>query len=502
LVYFIDDLLSEKFYSPDILEETLSPSLALLEKAIQISTKPVIASISPGQNFDTVRYAKGAHYLQKAFNWMLDKFEVLANKYQHFYILDLKEAFGEAGSSKAFDNRNWCFSHCRLSPLGIRVIASNVAKIFERHYAPASKVLVLDCDNTIWGGVIGEDNLDGIVLGQDGIGQMFVDFQKEVKALINQGIIVVLSSKNNESEVWEVFDQHDAMILTKDDIVAWRINWNEKSQGVKEMAAELDLDINSFVFWDDNPVERDKMKVMAPSVTTINVPKEVYEWPNLLKGLFSLAKFNVTADDNKKTELYHKRAKFVRESSESDDEVQYLKSIKLVPKHHKFDQSNIKRAVQLCSKTNQFNLRTIRHSAEDLIGMSDNNIDLCFLVSLEDVYGSHGIVGLVCLQKIDKNTAFIDTFLMSCRVLGRHLESWMLRQAINRCMAQEIKVLIGGYVESERNAVASSFFIDHGFNRLDPDSDPLLISMSFNKDEVLYKIPTTIQNLPFEDIYA
>ena len=504
LIYFLDDLVTDKSYSTEMLEETLRPLVKLLEKSLRSSKAPVVAGISAGQNFDVIRFSKGEYYLQKAFTWMLAEFEALAGAYEHFYVLDLRYAFGEVGFSRAFDNRNWCLAHCRLSTLGLGVIAKNVGKILERHHTAASKVLVLDCDNTIWGGVIGEEKLDGIVLGQDGIGQAFVDFQKEVKVLIKQGVLVVLASKNNENEVWEVFEQHQAMVLRKNDVVAWRINWNEKSKNINEMARELDLGISSFVFWDDNPVERDKMKVVAPEVMTVDVPVEIYEWPNLLKNLFDFAKFNTTDDDSNKTAMYHKRSKYVRDRSNSDDEITYLKSINLSPTAHKLDRSNIQRAAQLCAKTNQFTLRSVRHSAQNLISMSVDNIDLCFLISLEDNYGSHGIVGLVCMQKLNNTTVFLDTFLMSCRVLGRHLDSWMLKESLTRCKAQGVENLVGGFIPSERNIVASSFFLDHGFSLLNKASigDELKAFAERDKDELLYRLSTSIENLPFEKIYA
>ena len=504
LIFFLEDLLTDRFYSSDQLEETLGPLLQLLERSIEKSNKPIIASISSGQNFDIVRNAKGKHYLQKSFIWLKNRFEELAEKYEQFYILDLNDVFGEFGNSKAFDSRNWCFAHCRLSPLGIRSIAKSADLILTRHYAAPSKVLVLDCDNTIWGGVIGEDELDGIILGQDGIGQAFVDFQKEVKSLIDQGIIVVLSSKNNENEVWEVFKKHQNMVLTRDDIVAWKINWSEKFQNVKEMASELDLGLDSFVFWDDNPVEQEKMRVLAPEVKTVAAPSEVYEWPNLLRSLFDFAKFSTTRDDASKTTLYQKRAKFVRDSSGADDELSYLKSIRLSPKIHYFDRSNIVRAAQLCSKTNQFNLRSMRYSVDELLSISNANNGLCFLVSLEDIYGHHGTVGLVCMQKLNKDTAFLDTFLMSCRVLGRHLESWMLAEALAICRCNGIKTLIGSFIASQRNYVAASFLSDNGFTDLDlnKNEQDLHSSISIQKGESWYMISTSTVSMPFGDIYA
>lgn len=504
LIYFLEDLLTARPYSSEQLEEALGPLLQLLERSIEKSNKPIIAGISFEQNFDIVRNAKGKHYLQKSFIWMKNRFEELAEKYEQFYILDLNEVFGDIGKSKAFDKRNWYFARCRLSAEGIREIAKSAELILKRHFIVSSKVLVLDCDNTIWGGVIGEDELSGIILGQDGIGQAFVDFQQEVKSLIDQGIIVVLSSKNNENEVWEVFEKHQNMVLTKDDIVAWKINWSEKSRNVKEMANELDLGLDSFVFWDDNPVEREKMRVLAPEVKTIEAPLEVYEWPNVLRSLFYFAKFNITRDDASKTTLYQKRANFVRDSSVAEDDLSYLKSIRLSPKIHYFDRSNITRAAQLCSKTNQFNLRSRRHSSDELFSISNANNGLCFLVSLEDIYGHHGTIGLLCMQKLNDDTAFLNTFLMSCRVLGRHLESWMLAEALAICRYNGIKTLIGGFIPSQRNTVASSFLVDNGFSDLDLNKieKDLYTLIPKQKGEILYMISTSTKSFPFGDIYA
>jgi FkbH-like protein len=502
LTFVLDDLVSDDSCSEDKLEETFGPLFRLIDISLGKFDNPIIASVSSGQKFDVIRYAKCKHYLQKAFFWIISRFEKLADEYNNFYLLDLKEAFAEFGNKKAFDNRNWYLAHCRFSTQGIGIIASNVKKILDKHFAPSAKVLALDCDNTIWGGVIGEDKIKGIVLGEDGTGQIFVDFQKEVKNLIGQGVIVVLSSKNNEKEVWQVFDEHDAMVLSRNDIISSRINWNEKSQSLEEIASDLDLGLDSFVFWDDNPIERDKMKTILPEVVTVDVPKDLYDWPSYLRTQFDLAKLTILKEDAKKTLQYQSRAKFVRDSNKSTDEFSYLKSIKLSPKTHQFDESNIKRATQLCSKTNQFNLRTIRYSAEDLLSLDNESEGMCFLVSLNDVYGSHGIVGLVCVKKISQYVAFLDSFLISCRVLGRHLESWMLRQAIDSCSNLGITELIGGFVQTERNIVSESFLKNHGFSNLEDNKIPSELMAFVQQNEDLYQISTSINSIPYENIYA
>ena len=499
LVFVLDDMLSS---SVDNLEERFAPLFIQISRSLNKYEKPIIASVTSGQKFDVIRFAKCKHYSQKAFYWIISKFEKLVEDFNNFYLLDLHHAFGEIGTANAFDNRNWYFAHCRFSTQGIGLIASNVKKILDKHFAPSAKVLALDCDNTIWGGVIGEDKINGIVLGEDGIGQIFVDFQKEVKNLIDQGVIVILSSKNNENEVWEVFDEHDAMVLTREDIIASRINWNEKSQSLVEIAKELDLALESFVFWDDNPIERDKMKTLLPHVITIDVPKDLYEWPTYLKTQFDLAKLTVLEEDSKKVLQYKSRAKFVQDSIKTADEYSYLKSIKLSPQIHQLDGSNLSRAAQLCLKTNQFNLRTMRYSSEDLVTLNNEYKGMCFLYSLNDIYGSHGIVGLVCMKRINQNIAYLDTFLMSCRVLGRHLESWVLRQALNICKKHGFDLLIAGFIQNDRNVVSEPFLKNHGFIVLDENKIPSKLKPIVKDKEQLFQISTSIKNIPYENIYA
>ena len=211
--------------------------------------------------------------------------------------------FAFVGLNSCIDKRNWYFAHSYLSNHGIKIVASSLNKIIHRIYNPASKVLVLDCDNTLWGGVIGEDGINNIKIGQDGEGKIFEDFQKVIKNFITQGVIITILSKNNEHDVWNVFQSHTSMVLRKKDIVSWKIDWNEKYKNIKAIAKELDLGLDSFVFWDDNPIERDQMKRFVPEVVTVDVPDDISSWPDLLKNLDQFSKFNTTKED--KLSLIH-----------------------------------------------------------------------------------------------------------------------------------------------------------------------------------------------------
>ena len=455
--------------------EAFHTIFSILKKRLIISKAPVILCICGGAEFNVIRSVKKLPLHQKFYLDLISKMEEFATLYSNFYFIDLDRQFSITGWEKKFDNRNWHFSHCRFSSLGLNEIAQSLDLVLTRHYSPASKVLVLDCDNTLWGGVVGEDGIDGIILGQDGLGMAYVDFQKEIVRLYNDGVLLVIASKNNEKDVWDVFDNHSAMILKKDMIVAWKIDWKEKTENIISLSQQLDLALDSFVFWDDNPLERDKVKISIPQVLTINVPDEFLEWPKYLRELNCFAKFQVTKEDLKKTKQYQARRKFIRDSQLVSDIDSYLDSINLVPSAQSINKSNIARAAQMCLKTNQFNLRTIRYSEAELLNLSNKQREFCFLTSLSDIYGDHGIVGLSCMILVNKEIAFIDTFLMSCRVLGRHLESWILHEMLNRCKKLNIKYLIGEFVSTSRNNVASNFFKEHNFKPLTSDDDLMTI---------------------------
>ena len=503
IIIFFEDIVSNFQIDYKLLSEKFSSLFNSISFRCANSNKPTVICWGKVFNTDPVRLAKKNTEEMNAFNWFVDQFQEMLKEHESLYFINLNQIYSQKGYENVFDDRNWYFAHCRVSPLGITLLANSVNSVLARHLKTSSKVLVLDCDNTIWGGVIGEDGIDGILLGQDGIGSAFVDFQREIKNLVDDGVILVLASKNNEEEVWNVFDNHPSMILKKSDVIAWRIDWTEKSKNIKSIANELDLGLDSFVFWDDNPVERDKVRSILPEVATVEMSNEVYLWPKLIRNLENFAKFKVTQDDRNKTNQYHGRAKFVRDSSNISDIFEYLKGINLCPVATNLNVALLGRAIQLCSKTNQYNLRTIRHSAEDLLNFSSFNNDFCFLVSLTDNYGDHGVVALVCLQKLDDRLLFLDTLLMSCRVLGRYLEAWILNEIISRANKNGFEYVFGEFIPTERNIVAKDFFGNYGFTQIDNSSEfyEKIINSKLTSGGDIFIFSKNKSTIPYLDIY-
>ena len=503
IILHLDDMVRNNHTNLNHFRQLHATLISILETRLAQGKEPTIVCIASGDHSHIIRDAKTINVHYQAYWELFLGLEKLALAHPSFYLVNLDHHFGRIGTETAFDNRNWYFAHCRFSSTGLNLIANACDIILTRHLSPPSKVLVLDCDNTIWGGVVGEDGLEGLTLGQDGLGQAFVDFQIEAKNLSSQGILLVLASKNNENDVWEAFDKHPCMELKREDIVAWKINWDEKSENIKNLANELDLGLESFVFWDDNPLEREKVRALVPSVNTIEVPSNVLTWPKYLRELDCFAKFTVTNDDLKKTQQYQSRAKFVRDSNAVADTQSYLRSIGLKPSAQKISEVNIGRAAQLCAKTNQFNLRTIRHTALDLQQLQNNDNNLCRLISLEDNYGDHGIVGLFIMRSLNPEVAIIDTFLMSCRVLGRHLEAWMLSEIVKWCKSQGFQWLIGEYLPTKRNLVAQKFFQSHGFKGIDsyPNIKKLLVENNLFIEGDVFVLSTDNPIIPNIDLY-
>ncbi len=479
----------------EILQNKYNSFVQGLEKRAISSDEPIIICIATNHDQNILSNIRQTSDINNFYKWLMNELSILRDNHKSIYLLDLNEIFYPFGSKEIFSDRNWYFARCRLSVKGLNILTDTLLQVINRFSNAASKVLVLDCDNTLWGGIIGEDGLRGIILGQDGIGTAYVDFQREIVKLENNGIIIVLASKNNDKDVWEVFDKHSDMYLKREHIVTSKINWNEKAFNLQEVAKELDLGLDSFVFWDDNPLERDKMRTLLPQVLTVDVPNDIVKWPRLLRTLNCFAKFNVTAEDKKKSHQYKSRAKFINDLKGVDDIKTYLTSLNLSPETLSLNETNIARAEQLCIKTNQFNVRTKRHTAADLQNLKKDNQDFVFLVKLGDKYGDHGIVSLVCLSKIDDNLIFLDTFLMSCRVLGRHLESWILSEIVKRIKKKNAKFLIAEFVDTKRNSLALQFLNTYGFEKVTKESD---LSRKINSNELNTK--GTIYCLDIKDL--
>lgn len=465
----------------------------------------IIVAWSYGESYSSIQSARCKPRIEMVNSAWENHLRNLQKDHERLFLLPLYPQFASKGLTRCYDKRNYYAGFCRFSFQGLKVIAKNVACIAQRLEEASKKVLVLDCDGTLWGGVVGEDGIEGIKIGDDGIGKGFQDFQESVLLLAKQGILLAICSKNNEDDVWEVFEKHPEMRLTRDDIVAYRINWQEKADNIREIADELGLALNSIVFWDDSILEREKVRAYLPDVMVPEIPKEVWEWETILLDLVEFHKFTVTNEDRQKQSQYRGRADFNSERTKSTDLSEFMRSLGLQPSMIPISPPLLGRSEQLCAKTNQFNLSLRRHDSGSLKEMSQDPRCTASLVHLRDRFGDHGNVGLfIGLLYPENDLAFLDTFLMSCRILGRYLEAWMLQRLCSSVTASGIQHLVAEYIPAPRNQMVLDFLKLYGFEEIDPAKSiggKNLSDFKTTPESILYSLDLENMTIPNLEYY-
>jgi FkbH-like protein len=324
------------------------------------------------------------------------------------------------------------------------------------------KCIVVDLDDTLWGGIVGEDGIDGIHLGETPPGNIFADFQRLLRDFHDRGILLAINSKNNPEDALEVIRDHPAMVLREEHFTAMRINWQDKVTNLREIAAELNLGLDSFVFVDDNPAERLHVEQALPEVLTVDLPRDSAAYRRCLEQLNDFTVVQLTPEDMSRTSMYRaeRQRRSLHESSASLDE--FLASLRMEVSIEPLAPRTVRRAAQLVQRTNQFNLTTRRYSDEDLRRLGENGRFHIWTMAVRDVFGDNGIVGLAIVEAGEEHWR-IDTFLMSCRVLGRRLEDELLGIVANGARTAGAAQLLGTYRPTKKNGQVQDFYRQRGF---------------------------------------
>jgi FkbH-like protein len=400
---------------------------------------------------------------KSAFLAQSENAQILANQLigniDDILVLDILSLMLKIGCDKAHDLRKWYLYRQPWSEVFWSLISNQTARLITAQKRSAKKCIILDADNTLWGGVIGEDGIGGINIGNDFPGNTYRDFQKQLLTLQQKGILLAIASKNNEEDVFEVLDKHDAIILKREHFVAFEINWQSKAVSIQNIAKKLNIGIDSLVFIDDNPKEIAEVQSLNPSVTCILVPDEITSLPTIFNGLDLFDNLTVTDEDLNRTSLV--RSEDIRKQAEvTMTAEEFLSSLELEVAVFKADEEHLGRITQLINKTNQFNLTTLRRTADEVKTLWQSPNTLILGMNLKDRFGDYGLVG-VAILKIEKETAILDTFLMSCRALGRGAEEEFLKQAINISACSKI---IGNFQPTLKNQLAKDFLQSQGFH--------------------------------------
>lgn len=392
----------------------------------------------------------------------------LSQQYPNLFICDIAGLQNKLGRDVMFATNVYVSTEMILSVDALPYVASRVMDIVCAIKGQFKKCLILDLDNTIWGGVIGDDGLEGIQLGHGlGIGKAFTEFQMWVKKLKQRGIIICVASKNNEDTAKEPFEKHPDMVLKLDDIAVFQANWETKVDNIRTIQNILNIGFDSMVFLDDNPFERNMVRENIPGITVPELPQDPGDY---LEYLYSLNLFETASysnADKDRTKQYQVEAKRVSLSKTFTNEADFLKSLNMVSTVSGFTKFNTPRVAQLSQRSNQFNLRTIRYTEADITGMAENPdvIDLSF--TLEDKFGDNGLIAVIIMKKQDAETLLVDTWFMSCRVLKRGMENFTLNTMVGRAKVAGYKRIIGEYLPTPKNKMVENHYLGLGFTKIE-----------------------------------
>lgn len=395
----------------------------------------------------------------------------LSQQYANLFICDIAGLQNKLGRETMFAPNVYVSTEMVLSIDALPYVASRVMDIICAIKGQFKKCLILDLDNTLWGGVIGDDGLEGIQLGHGlGIGKAFTEFQMWVKKLKQRGIIICVASKNDEDTAKEPFEKHPDMVLKLEDIAVFQANWETKVDNIRTIQRILNIGFDSMVFLDDNPFERNIVRENIPAITVPELPEDPGEYLEYLysQNLFETASYSQA--DKDRTKQYQVEAKRVSLQKTFHSEADFLKSLDMISVVSGFNAFNIPRVAQLSQRSNQFNLRTVRYTEADIETLAQDNdvIDLCF--TLEDKFGDNGLIAVIIMKKQDKETLFIDTWLMSCRVLKRSMENFTLNTIVEFARQKGFKRIIGEYLPTPKNKMVEQHYPCLGFQKIESSS--------------------------------
>jgi FkbH-like protein len=389
-------------------------------------------------------------------------------KHQNAYFVDTNSLLSRHGFINYYDRRYWHIGRAPYSREALSEIAGEDFKFIRSLKGKNKKCLALDCDNTLWGGIIGEDGLAGIKLGKTFPGSPYSELQEEIVNLYHRGVIITLCSKNNEQDVWEVFRKHPDMVLKEEHIAAARINWEDKVNNLRRIASDLNIGLDSMVFVDDNDFEINLVREMMPEVAVIHLPAgKAFEYRDILASCGLFDTLTVSEEDKKRGSLYKAETSRKIMLEQAPDLHSYLRSLEMITEIRRADDFSIPRIAQLTQKTNQFNLTTRRYSDADIKAIEKSRDADVIYLSLKDRFGDSGIVG-ACILKYNNDEALIDTLLLSCRVLGRGVEDVFLIQVLKCARNKGCRVAIGEYLPTKKNTQVESFYTQRGFTEVPP----------------------------------
>lgn len=427
---------------------------------------------------------------KRVFNKINTGLVEIVKKYEEVYLLDYEHLVSLYGKKNWFDEKLWFMAKAPISRVGLEALANEYVKYFKAMLGLTKKCIVLDLDNTLWGGILGEEGIEGIKIGHTSPGNAFIDFQRELLKLYQKGFVLAINSKNNEENVIEVFDKHPDMVLRKKHFASIKINWIDKVQNMKDIAEELNIGLDTLVFFDDSPVERELIKQQLPEIHTVELPNNPHLYSKILRELPDFQMLSFTEEDRKRGKIYYEqiKRKKLKESVTSLEGFYISLEMEAIIKRN--DNFSIPRLAKMTQKTNQFNLTTIRYSETDISNFVASNDHCVYSLQLIDKFGDNGVVGEIIIKE-SGDAWEIDSFLLSCRVIGRTVETALLSHIIDEARKANIKSIIGKYIPTSKNFVVKSLYKDHGFELVKENGGTTIWKLDIEKSSI--KCPDWIE---------
>ena len=396
--------------------------------------------------------------------------KILKEKIQEFdsaYLFDFNNFVSKYGEDNIFNYQNYFFGDIKIAINYIPNLAEHLVSYVIGYLGSTKKCIVVDLDNTLWGGIIGEDGFDGIQIGPQPPGNAFIEFQKHLKSLSQRGVILAINSKNNFDEAMNVIENHPNMILRKDDFSSIVINWKDKVQNMREIATRLNISLDSFVFFDDDPVNREFVRNELPQVHVPEISLDPSEFSKTLLSLNDFSNLQITEEDISRKKMYQEQKQRVNLQNSSKNLAEFLKTLDLHVKIKKADNFTIPRISQLSLKTNQFNLTTKRYQKEEIEKFSIDKNMLVGSAQVIDKFGDNGITGVFIVKEENPKEWILDSFLLSCRVMGREIENAIMNYVIEEARKKNIEKIKAQFIPTERNSPIENFLPSCGFQKED-----------------------------------
>jgi FkbH-like protein len=392
--------------------------------------------------------------------------ELVATHRDHCVLFDVAALAERVGTAEWFSPAQWNMAKLPFSDVYVPLYADHFVRLLAAVRGKSRRVLVLDLDNTVWGGVVGDDGVEGLAIGQgDPVGEAYLSVQRMALALRERGIVLTVSSKNDDAIARQPFRLHPEMLLRESHIAVFQANWKDKASNIHATAEALNLGLDSFVLLDDNPAERELVRRTLPAVAVPELPEDpaLYERALQAAGYFEAVAYST--EDSARASYYEANARRVALQADVADIESYLRSLNMEIVFKPFDEVGRSRITQLINKSNQFNLTTKRYQEAEVAAAQNDSAVFTLQVRLLDTLGDNGMISVVICRPSSPDTWVIDTWLMSCRVLGRRVEEMVLREISVHAEKAGVRRLVGQYRPTERNALVREHYAKLGFSK-------------------------------------